>query len=95
MGWTTFSTNLRKSFPIVCSVCGVVPLDVLASHSTSHPVYMMYPQKGHKNKLHKIICLENVKINMDWILPYVLYDSVDVLIMNGWLSINTHCFKFL
>ena len=77
----TFSLK-RKSFPLGSYVCVDenlldVPLDVLASHSTSRPVYMMYPQKGYKHKLHKSICFENAKINMDWILPYVFYDSVD------------------
>lgn len=60
------------------------PLNVLASHSTSRLVYMMYLQRVHKPKLQKSICLEkykNTRINMDWILPYVLYGSVDVLVI--------------
>ena len=63
----TFSLK-RKSFPFGCYVDVNpldVPLDVLASHSTSRPVYMMYPEKGYKHKLNKSICLENAKINVD------------------------------
>lgn len=90
----TFSTK-RKRCPLVCYVCGDEnPMDVLLevlalSHSTSCPVYMMYPEKGYKHELNKSICLENAKINVDCIVPYVLYDSVGVL-KTEWVTFNEY-----
>lgn len=75
----------RKSFPLVCFVCGNqnpmdIPLDVIASHSSAHPVCMMCSQKGYKPRLRKKSLLGKRKNWLGINLQCVLFQSVHVIL---------------
>lgn len=75
----------RKSFPLVCFVCGNqnpmdIPLDVIASHSSAHPVCMMCSQMGYKPRLRKKSLLGKRKNWLGINLQCVLFQSVHVIL---------------